>query len=163
MACSGLLRTFYLCRGVHLLFILQLSNSCDSEWPTFKNMALLRIQVPRTTRHVHILHPGLLAAHVFICGGTVYYSLCEYVKWIIIKFHCVFRKNVDIFSISAWTKPTHQRDYEGSIIKTYSQELSEYRWFFIDFFFEYRNSGQKIKRFGIAFSLASKLCKPSRD
>lgn len=38
-------------------------------------MALLRIQVPRTTRHVHILHPGLLAAHVFICGGTVYYSL----------------------------------------------------------------------------------------
>ena len=31
MACSGLLRTFYLCHGVHLLFILQLSNSCDSE------------------------------------------------------------------------------------------------------------------------------------
>lgn len=36
-------------------------------------MAFLRIQVPRTTRHVHILHPGLLASHMFICGGTVYY------------------------------------------------------------------------------------------
>ena len=79
MACSGLLRTFYLCHGVELLCILQL-NSCDSGRPTSKNMALLRIPVPRTTRLFHILDPALLAVHMFIYGGTVYYYVCEYVK-----------------------------------------------------------------------------------
>lgn len=36
-------------------------------------MALLRIPVPRTSRLFHILDPALLAVHMFIYGGTLYY------------------------------------------------------------------------------------------
>ena len=77
MACSGLLLTFCLYHGVQLLCILQL-NSCDCGWATSKNMALLRIPVPRTSRLFHILDPALLAVHMFIYGGTLYYYVCEY-------------------------------------------------------------------------------------
>lgn len=130
-------------RGFYVLFIFVMVFSCS----VFYNLvirAILDDPLQRTWRFYAFLFQEQPVCFIFFILGC-WLLICSLVAALFV-----------ITSVSMWSElqlnfiwccekiflyfkflhdnPGHRRHHEGSIIKTYSLELSEYRWFFIEFF-----------------------------